>query len=62
MAHSSAVEVGHAASSGWATKSAVAELLAELDGMLRWASKLPQSKRLCHVFEEARTMLAKNLS
>ena len=49
-------------------RAAVQRLLDELDAMLRWAKEkarceTPRDReRLCHVFEEARTILAKKLS
>ncbi|MSQ93084.1 MAG: hypothetical protein EXR98_00845 [Gemmataceae bacterium] len=62
LAHTSAVEVCVSESPRRAEPDAVKHFLSELDGMLRFASKIPLGGRLRRVVEEARTILAKKLS
>ncbi|MBI1829895.1 MAG: hypothetical protein HYR84_00425 [Planctomycetes bacterium] len=68
LAHSSAVAVRRSDAPKWAPPQVVRRFLDELDRMLQWAKNearcetAAQRERLCHVFEEARTVLAKKLS
>ena len=68
FAHTSAVAIRRTEAQDWADAARVKRLLAELDAMLIWAKEKAhcdtsqQRERLCHVFEEARTALAKKLS
>jgi hypothetical protein len=68
FAHTSAVGIRRENAPGWARPSSIRRLQSELDAMLAWAREkarctTPRDReRLCHVFEEARTILAKKLS
>jgi hypothetical protein len=65
FAHTSPVVVRVEGSSGWAKPAAVRSLLGELDAMLGWARMRREAQdreRFCHVFEEARSILANKLS
>ncbi len=61
FAHTSPVFVQRADRPYQARPDAIQELRAKLDEMLAWAQRM-QSKRLMHIFEAARTELAKRLS
>ncbi|MBI2809191.1 MAG: hypothetical protein HYX68_29770 [Planctomycetes bacterium] len=68
FAHTSAIPFQGADPLGWAEPRRVNLALNDLDAMLRWAKEQArcdtsaQRERLCGIFEEARTMLAKRLS
>ena len=68
FAHTSAIAVHGSEAGSWVLPRQVEKLMDALDAMLRWAKEIArcdspaQRKRLCHVFEEARTMLVKKLS
>jgi len=68
FAHSSAIGVRVADAPEWGEAESLNRLMTDLDAMLRWAKEKArcdtpaQRERLCHVFEEARTVLAKKLS
>ncbi len=62
FAHTSAVDVHVNEVPRQAKPEAVRQLLHGLDGMVRMVSDVPHGKRLYHVVEEARTVLAKKLS
>jgi hypothetical protein len=68
FAHTSPIAVRVPQSPGWAKADSVKRLVRELDAMLGWAKEKAhcdtpkQRERLCRVFEEARTTLAKKLS
>jgi hypothetical protein len=68
FAHSSVVVLRRSQAPDWAAPKAINRILDELDKMLNWAKEkarctTPDRRiRLCRVFEEARTILAKKLS
>jgi hypothetical protein len=62
LAHTSAVELRLHDAPRRAKPEAVKHFLSELDGMLRFTGKIPCGRRLRHVVEGARTILAKKLS
>ncbi len=67
-AHTSAVAVRKGSAPTWANADMVERRLNDIDRMLCWAKEkarcdTPQQReRLCRIFEEARTVLAKKLS